>query len=80
MCYDDGNTMVSDHNGNLVAANVNQGDGIWIALLGPDKADPLAAWLDASAQSMPWQFVHSAEQAAALAFARSILHTEGVNP
>lgn len=54
------------------------GNAAWIALMGPDKAGPLAAWLEACVkQRCIYADAMDPEQAAALAFARSILHTEG---
>jgi hypothetical protein len=53
----------------------------WIALMGPDKAEPLAAWLDAAAFTADlWNTSTDAldsETRKACVFARSILHTEG---
>lgn len=57
-------------------------DNVWIALLGPDKAEPLANWLDVTARMadigcrMAGRISLSVEQKAALAFARSILGEE----
>lgn len=74
--YDERMGFVRDRNGDLVC-EASESEGAWIALMGPDKAPSLASWLDVTADSMPQGFVHSAEQEAALSFARSILATQG---
>lgn len=62
--------------------HIGQGDAAWIALMGPQRAEPLAAWLEATAE---WIYVESVIaggaahavlakwQQSALDFARSIM-------
>lgn len=75
--YDDGNTMVRDRNGDIVAVHVHQGDGAWIALMGPGKAEPLAVWLDEAAGPLDlWNTTldaMNAQSRAAVLFARAVL-------
>jgi hypothetical protein len=46
--YDSDMLHVRDRNGDLVS-RAYEGEGRWMALLGPQLAEPLAAWLDAEA-------------------------------
>jgi hypothetical protein len=46
--YDDNITHVRDRNGDLVTA-AGPEDGRWMALLGPQLAEPLAGWPEAEA-------------------------------
>jgi hypothetical protein len=46
--YDEDITHVRDRNGDLVTGSGRE-EGRWIALLGPQRAEPLAAWLEAEA-------------------------------
>lgn len=75
--YDDGH--VWDERGVVVISTDAGPEGAWIALMGPDKADLIAVWLESSAKTAEalcatWQ--HNPLELTdphALAFARSVL-------